>query len=336
MTAGPIPISVAVAAAVGLTCALLVHLWARRSVAHAVAWSPLTAVITIASGIATGSHYMVAPGPPTILSVIAATSPIALATGWIVSRRVNEAMLARERQVEETRRLQSIDAARLELVTWMSHDLRSPLAGIRAMAEAIEDGVAARPQDYLRSICAETNRMNDMLTDLLEFAKMTGPHLVVGREAVALGDVVSDCVERVEVIASGRGVQVSGEVSGDVLVCGDAGLLTRAADNMIRNAVVYTRPGTSVAIEVRGESERVNIRVSDTCGGVSPTEARDAFVVGWRKDPARTPGDGSGLGLPIARAIARAHGGDVTMTPIPGGCEVVLWVPRGDAAQPES
>lgn len=120
-----------------------------------------------------------------------------------------------------------------------------------------------------------------------------------------------------------RDVRLTGSVegnSGDVT--GDAELLSRALQNIIGNAITYTRPGTRVAVVVSGDDDTVRVQVRDGCGGLSPDALEKSFTAGWRGDRARTSGAGSGngLGLSIVRTIVAAHRGTVDLRNRPPGC----------------
>ena len=119
---------------------------------------------------------------------------------------------ARERALEQSRR---------QLVAWVSHDLRTPLAGLRAMAEALEDGLAADPPRYHKQIRAEAERLATMVDDLFELSRIQSGTLQLSSDQIALDDLVSDVLASTEALARERGVRLDGSASGQLTVRAD-------------------------------------------------------------------------------------------------------------------
>ncbi|MDO5093541.1 MAG: HAMP domain-containing sensor histidine kinase [Propionibacteriaceae bacterium] len=315
----------------GLMCVALTTTLARCSVRWAVLLSPLAAVVSIGAGLLVGVRLMLIGSIGVPLLLLAATAPVALLAGVLVSLRSQRVIAQASAAVERERRRREVEQGRRELITWMSHDLRTPLAGIRAMAEALEDGIAPDPGVYHRNIVAETTRTAAMVDDMLALAGLQSGTLELDSDTVAVSDLVSDLVGQLTPLARQRDVTLTGSATGgssDVL--GDVGLLGRALQNVVGNAIAYTRPGTEVAVEVAADDQRVTVTVRDGCGGLSDDDLTQAFTAGWRGDQARTPGasSGSGLGLPIVRTIVTAHGGSVELRNQPPGCVAILKLPR--------
>jgi signal transduction histidine kinase len=233
----------------------------------------------------------------------------------------------RDRQVEQSRR---------ELVAWVSHDLRTPLAGIRAMAEALEDGHAPADGSYPARIRSEADRMSDMVGGLLALSRLQSGTLRLDLAPVDVGDLVSDAVASARVLADGRGVHVTGSAPPlAVTASADAGELSRALSNLVTNALTHTAPGGTVDISLDADPDGTDgagfarVAVADGCGGIPEDELERLFEPGWRGTSARTPaaGVGAGLGLAVARGIARAHGGEVTVANTGPGCRFELTLP---------
>ena len=320
----------AVAGALGLAIIVL----ARRSMRAAVLLSPLVGLVATLAGILVGARLMVleAASLRALVLLLTATGAVAVVVGAMVSTRVQAISARAARQVEEADRRRALEAGRRELISWLSHDLRTPLAGIRAMSEALEDGIAPDPQRYLRAITEETGRTSAMVEDLLALTRLHTGDAAMSREPVVLGDIASDLVAHLQALAGARGITLSGEAGGSTEVDGDATLLARTLQNVIVNAIQYSRPGGAVVVRVRGTADAVTVGVRDSCGGVSPDERERMFDLGWRGDDARTPGAttgsaGSGLGLAIVRAVVDAHGGSVRVSPAPDGCLVEIALP---------
>lgn len=321
---------------VGLVCAALTSGVARRSVRWAALLSPMAVVITIGVGLLFGVRLMLIESVRVPLLLLAATLPAALLAGILVSWRSQRVIMDSTRELERERRQREVEQGRRELITWLSHDLRTPLAGIRAMAEALEDGIAPEPATYHRHIVAEAERTAGMVDDLLALAGLHTGSLDMGQETVTIGDLVSDLVGHLQPLALAQEVTLTGSVTGPSTdVVGDGGLLARALQNVVGNAISYTHPGSTVTVEVVSDVDTVHVRVGDECGGVSEDDLARVFSAGWRGDRARTPeaASGNGLGLPIVRTIVAAHGGRVTMRSRDAGCVVEITLPRSRPEQ---
>jgi signal transduction histidine kinase len=232
-----------------------------------------------------------------------------------------EAAHARERALETSRR---------ELVAWVSHDLRTPLAGLRAMAEALEDEVvtdAKTVHRYHGQIRAETDRLAAMVDDLFELSRIHAGALRLSRRRVGLGDLVSETVAGTEPLARAKGVRLSGH-AGDVLpVAVDAPEFGRALRNLVVNAIRHTPADGIVEIVAGIDEGMAYVTVSDACGGIPEADLPRLFDVAFRGETARTPGGGAGLGLAIARGIVEAHAGEIGVSNAGDGCRFVVRLP---------
>ena len=240
------------------------------------------------------------------------------------SRRLGEAS-ERERSLENSRR---------ELIAWVSHDLRTPLAGLRAMAEALEDGLVETPERYYKQIRVDVDTLTEMVDDLFELSRIQAGALRLGNEPVSLDDIVSDCIAALEPLARAHHVGLRGASFGDSVVIGDGRELNRAVTNLVVNAIRHTRDDGIVHIDVRadpGDRRRVEMLVTDECGGIPPEELARVFDIGFRGEPARTPDPGvpggAGLGLAITRGIIEAHHGTVQVVNAGEGCRFSVQLP---------
>ncbi len=234
---------------------------------------------------------------------------------------------AREQRLEESRR---------ELISWVSHDLRSPLAALRAMTEALEDGIAEDPQRYHRQIRAEVDRMVRMVDDLFELSRIHAGVLALNLQPVAVGDVVSEALAGADAVARAGGVRLGGSVDDGLFVTADPGHLSRVVSNLLLNAIRHTPSDGVVDVTGRRVGDTVQLSVSDACGGLSAEEMARVFDVAWQGSPARTPqpestrpsvSRGAGLGLAIVKGLVEAHRGQVTVDNHPPGCRFVVTLP---------
>jgi signal transduction histidine kinase len=236
---------------------------------------------------------------------------------------------------ESREREQALEASRRELVAWVSHDLRTPMAGLRAMAEALEDRVAASPERYHKQIHLEVDRLTGMVDDLFELSRLQSGAPRARTDRVNLGDLISDCVAAIEPVAALQGVTLVGRAETIAEVCGDGSELNRALTNLLYNAIRHTGADGQVEIllTAAGDSSvpMAQMIVKDECGGIVEDDLSKLFDVGFRGEPARTPrrdfGAGAGLGLAITRGIVAAHDGSVEVHNEENGCAFTVRLP---------
>jgi len=174
-----------------------------------------------------------------------------------------------ERLEESRQREARLEASRRELVSWVSHDLRTPLAGMRAMTEALEDGMVEDPARYHHQIRAEVDRMVRMVDDLFELSRIHAGVLRVNPETVALGDVVSEAIAGADSLARARSVRLGGSVEDGLVVRADAVELSRVMTNLIMNAIRHTPP-TGPSRSAAGPWPTASSSASATSAGASP------------------------------------------------------------------
>jgi signal transduction histidine kinase len=236
----------------------------------------------------------------------------------------------------ETRtRERALESSRRELISWISHDLRTPLAGLRAMSEALEDGMADDPDLYYKQILASVDRLSGMVDDLFDLSRLQAGTYAQDMEAIALDDLVSDCLAVLEPLAAAQQVRLTGSVARPVAVNGSGAELNRALTNLVANAIRHTPPEgqVDVGVDVQTAEGRTvaEVTVRDECGGIADDELARVFDVGFRGESARTPHAanpaGAGLGLAITRGIVEAHNGTVDVANTADGCRFRLRLP---------
>ncbi|HYN66623.1 MAG TPA: HAMP domain-containing sensor histidine kinase [Ornithinibacter sp.] len=332
--ASAVVLSATVTAVVAAVGAVGLSRVARDRPSAAALGAPIVLVAALAAGVAVASRSMLIGEDDyrTLVFVLLAGAPMAVVVGLVLARRVLglERDAARERADGE--RAREVEESRRETVRWLSHDLRTPLAGIRALAESLEDGAVEDPRAAHARIVHEVDRMDTMVDDIAELSRLHGPSPTSRSEVSALDDLVSDAVATVAPLAAAADVSVVAVALGGSTVDVDPGAMTRAVTNVLRNAVQHTPAGGLVEVSTVAGSGRVEVRVADGCGGIPEGDLEQVFEAGWRGDDARHD-RGMGLGLTIARDVARAHGGDAVVANRPDatGCTVSLSLPVGPA-----
>jgi signal transduction histidine kinase len=320
-----------------------------------------------------------------VLPVTAAASLVALGVSWLLGRRVvrdvrhvrataralgaqpggapaaaagptpalreladieSELISAGERLAAARVREQALESSRRELIAWVSHDLRTPLAGLRAMAEALEDGVAADPMRYHRQIRREVDRLSALVDDLFELSRIRSGGLALSLQDVDLRELVTDVVSGSSAMAQAGGVVLNAAADPASLHV-DTGGIGRVLANLVVNAIRHTPTDGAVQVVGRRHGDEVVVSVSDGCGGIPVDDLDHVFEPGWRGGgggQARTPGPdaGAGLGLAIVRGIVEAHHGRISVRNTATGCcfdvrlPTALSLAPGPAASPIS
>ena len=232
------------------------------------------------------------------------------------------------RLADAREREQAAEASRRELVAWVSHDLRTPLAGMRAMAEALEDGMVDDPSVYHRQIRHEVDRLALLVDDLFELSRIRAGALQLSVDAVPLADLVAQSVTDADPLARRHGVRVEGSAA-SLAVPADRRELSRAVANLVVNAIRHTPSDGTVHIHAEQVGDEAVLTVQDACGGIDADDLARVFETGFRGQSARTPGPdvGGGIGLAIVAGIVSAHRGTVDVANHGSGCRFAIRLP---------
>jgi signal transduction histidine kinase len=237
------------------------------------------------------------------------------------TRRTLAESRARERAAEQSRR---------ELVSFMSHDLRTPLAGLRALAEGLEDGVISDVPRALSHLRSTVGRMAVLVDDLFALSRVQGGP-VKPQALVSLTELISDVASESAATAAAQGVLLTADLPPDdrLAVRGSADDLARALANLVTNAIRHTESGQGVRLEAgRAENGHIRVAVIDACGGIPEASLARVFDAGWRGTPSRGGDDGgAGLGLAITRGVVESHDGRIAVRNVEGGCRFDLELP---------
>jgi signal transduction histidine kinase len=326
--------------AVAVPGALILRRLRGRSVTAHICGLLAVTVLAVLVGVLGAAWEMFLSGHDlnVLLIVLGVASTVSLGVAlWVGRRLAADAMWAAEARRRERR----AEANRRDLFAWVSHDLRTPLAGLRAMAEALEDGVvadASTVDDYHRRIRVETDRMAGLVDDLFELSRINAGALRLTLDAVALGDVVSDAVSSATPIAAAKRVRLVAAPRGWPTVRGSEPELSRIVANLLRNAIRHTGVDGTVMVTGGRDESGGWLAVTDGCGGIPEADLGRVFDMAFRGESARTPlgvaghdgvraTGGGGLGLAIVRGLVSAHHGSVVVTNVNGGCRFVVHLP---------
>ena len=327
-----------------LTCSVPVVLLGAAVVRLARTWSlaasmvalVLIPVLATLAGVVGASGFMITQTfertAVVLLVVSIVTIPAAVMLGRYQARRtVWEAEIRdSEHAAEQSRR---------RLVAFVSHDLRTPLAGIRALSEAIADGVVPddEVQVYAKHIENESIRLSEMVDDLFEMSKINAGALTPMFDKVALDEVVDDVLATHRITAERAGVRLTANLPEQpVRVIGSDRALVRVLSNLVANAIAHTPPGGSVTLGLGADENSAWARVDDTGVGIDEADLPRVFDVAYRGSNSRVPRkdsslpSGSGLGLAIAAGLVHAHRGTVSAHNLPTGARFEVRLPLAD------
>jgi signal transduction histidine kinase len=251
-------------------------------------------------------------GAEQVLLAASAAAGVALA-GALAARLAMEERAGRE-----------VEAARRQLVAAASHDLRTPLASLRLLVEAIDDEVATgETRDrYLREIRTHVGVLSDLIDDLFELSRIEAGDISWTMRQVELGELIDDTVAAMRAPAAERGVRISAELpTGSLVAQANAEKVQRVLFNLIQNAIRHTPADGSVTVRARPAGKGVEVEVDDSGEGIPAADGERVFEAFYRGDASRGE-DGAGLGLAISKAIVEAHGGKIWLEPGTPGTRV--------------
>ncbi len=238
-------------------------------------------------------------------------------------------------QLEEAAQKQEeLDLLRRELLAWVGHDLRTPLASIRAIVEALADGMVhdqGTVERYLRTAQRDIRSLSGLIDDLFQLAQMDAGGLRLDRQLNSISDLVSDTLESFSPVAAQAGITLVGAAEPGVdPVLIDAQQIGRVLTNLVRNAIRHTPPGGKIHVSATSTTGGVLVEVVDTGEGIDPAHLPHIFQQFYRGEKSRNRATGgSGLGLAIAKGIVEAHGGRIGVESSPGvGSRFFFVLPR--------
>jgi signal transduction histidine kinase len=341
----------------------------RRPIAVQAAVAALTPVLAVAIGVswASSDMFLMQHDRRVLWVVLVSAGTVAVVAALLLGRRVADASrsmgdLARRlgegggeapkaapgelgslaaqlaatsaRLAEARAEAAAIEQSRRDLVAWVSHDLRTPLAGLRAMVEALEDGIVddeATVARYYATMRQEVDRLAGLVDDLFELSRIHSGSLRLQLEPVPLEELIDHAMAGAMVTAQAKHVDLQNCAHDQTPVLELAAPeIVRVICNLLDNAIRHTPAGGSVSVHTALDepSGRVRISVRDGCGGIPDHDLAQVFDMGYQGNPARTPGERrGGLGLAVARGLVEAHRGDITVRNVGPGCEFTVLLP---------
>ncbi|MBI4617590.1 MAG: hypothetical protein HY720_28520 [Planctomycetes bacterium] len=234
--------------------------------------------------------------------------------------------------------LQEFDRMKDDFLTLVSHELRTPLAGMLGHVQALLDGLAGTPEErdgFLRTVIREGERLQRLVTDLLDLSKMEAGKMKFRFDEIPVEDPVRWAISAMTAAAARRGIRVHPPGAGVHYVRGDFDRLTQVVTNILDNAIKFTEPGGEVRIEVEDLEEKVQVSIEDTGMGIAPGDLHKVFSKFEQAEVAAHHSKGTGLGMPISKSIVQAHGGEIWVESEVGkGSAFRFTLPRPEGTNP--
>ena len=223
--------------------------------------------------------------------------------------------------LQDVTRLRQVETTRREFVSNVSHELRSPLASVRAMVETLEGGALRDPDvalDFLGRIESDIQRMTTLVDELLELSRLESGQMPVHLAPLSVSEVAGEIVARFEGPAAAAGVKMGIDLPPDLpYVMAETGKLDQILTNLLENALRFTPEGGRVDVSASTGRRWVKLTVSDTGIGIPSEHLPHVFERFYKVDRSRRDG-GTGLGLAIAKHLVQAHGGDISVSSTEG------------------
>lgn len=285
------------------------------------------------AGVFFASRFMTEAGFHSVAVVLAIVAVVTLPAAVMLAR-YQARRTVWEQEIQHVER--NAEQSRRQLVAFVSHDLRTPLAAIRALSEAIGDGVVteAEARSQAKRIEQESIRLSEMVDDLFEISKINAGAVTAPYERVALDEVVDDVLNIHHMSAERAGVVLGADIPPKpVRVIGSDRALVRVLSNLVANAIAHTPAGGKVSLSLGADAGGAWVRVDDTGVGIADSDLPRVFDVAYRGSNDRVPRSdsslpsGSGLGLAIASGLVRAHRGTLSARNLSTGARFEVRLP---------
>jgi signal transduction histidine kinase len=329
-----------------LACSIPVVLAGALTIRLARSWSLAVSMVVLVlipalatfTGVLGASGFMITETFERTAVVLVVVSVVTIPAAVLLAR-YQARRTVWEQEIRDSER--AAEQSRRRLVAFVSHDLRTPLAGIRAVAEAIADGLVNQDEarEQAKHIEQESIRLSEMVDDLFEMSKINAGAVQPAHDAVALDEVVDDVVAVHRIVAERAGVALQVSLPDEPLrVIGSDRALVRVLSNLVANAIAHTPHGGRVRLALGHDEQGAWARVDDTGVGIDQADLPRVFDVAYRGSNGRVPRtdsslpSGSGLGLAIAAGLVQAHGGTLSACNLSTGARFEVRLPlAGDS-----
>jgi signal transduction histidine kinase len=315
---------------------LIIRLARSWSLAVSMVALVLIPVLATFTGVLGASGFMITETFEKTVVVLVIVSVVTIPAAVMLAR-FQARRTVWEQEIRDAER--AAEQSRRKLVAFVSHDLRTPLAGIRAVSEAIADGVLTDDEirDHAKHIEQESIRLSEMVDDLFEMSKINAGAIAPSYDKVALDEVVDDVVAAHRIAAERAGVLLESMLpSQPVRVIGSDRALVRVLSNLVANAIAHTPEGGTVRLALGSDANGAWARVDDTGVGIDESDLARVFDVAYRGSNGRVPRSdaslpsGSGLGLAIAAGLVQAHHGTVSAHNLQTGARFEVRLPLAE------
>lgn len=214
----------------------------------------------------------------------------------------------------------------------VSHDLKTPLTSIQGYAQAILDGAAKDPKRAATIIYEEAERLNRLVTQLTDLARVEAGRFSLHLTAIDLGQMVTSVAQSLAVMADKKHISLEIDAPSMPSVAADGDRFSQVLNNLISNAIKYTPDGGNVWVKTRAVEGGVEVSIADNGVGIPEKDLPRIFERFYQVDKARGPSRGTGLGLAIVKEIIQAHGGKIEVQSVEGrGSRFSVWMPSPTA-----
>ena len=227
---------------------------------------------------------------------------------------------------------QKSEIARRDFISNISHELRTPVTSIKALAETLKEGALTDKnvsEDFLNKIIDEGDRLTQLIQEMSDLLQIESGAVAIKKSLFSVNDLVQTVVERLRNQATRSGLELLVDIKSDFpWIKADKEKIERVLVNLIHNAIKFTPPGGRIVVSVTSETDRIFFCVADTGIGIPSNDLPRIFERFYKVDKARTSG-GTGLGLAIAKQIVEAHEGKIQVKSTEGeGSTFSFYIPR--------
>lgn len=324
-----------------MACSIPVVLAGALTIRLARSWSLAVSMVALVlipalatlTGVLGASGFMITETFERTAVVLVVVSVVTIPAAVLLAR-YQARRTVWEQEIRDSER--AAEQSRRRLVAFVSHDLRTPLAGIRAVAEVIADGLVNQDEarEQAKHIEQESIRLSEMVDDLFEMSKINAGAVQPAHDTVALDEVVDDVVAVHRIVAERAGVELQVNLPEQpVRVIGSDRALVRVLSNLVANAIAHTPRGGRVTLALGHDGRGAWARVDDTGVGIDHADLPKVFDVAYRGSNGRVPRadsslpSGSGLGLAIAAGLVQAHGGTLSASNLDTGARFEVRLP---------